>query len=230
MRDTTQKNSSLKAFLACLILMEISILVSSLYINFAGRQYPLNIRTLFNITREDSLSNMFSSLQMLFVAIAALRIYFLKRKQRLVNYGWFAVAGFFSYMTVDDAIALHERVGFFFKESIAHLEYSSYNWHVVFGPFFFIAGIFLLTFLWRQMPKQRMLIILALSLYVVAVGMDVLEGQNASIYGFLGQEVGLHKVRVLHISKGIEETIEMLGTSLFLYSFLLYWRQNRTEP
>ena len=63
---------------------------------------------------------------------------------------------------------------------------------------------------------------MALGLYVVAVGMDYVEGIKSDPSPYQGiAEFFQTKVKsVRHYSKAIEETLEMLGTTFFLATFL----------
>ncbi len=200
------------------------------------------IRRMVNITREDSLSNWFSSLQLvaagtlLWLNAIAARIqpqnFHAKRK----FYCWSGIAVFFIYMGIDDAIKFHERIGTAFKtilsESVEssgpgilssiHNAFPSYSWQVVFGPFFVAMGIFILWYLWKELSSQKLKywFLTGICLYVMAVGMDFVEGLDVNQYKGIAGFFSTKSYRIEHMSKAIEEFLEMLGTTFILIAFL----------
>ncbi|GAX59323.1 permease component [Candidatus Scalindua japonica] len=197
-----------------------------------------------NITREDSLSNWFSSLQAIVVGAvlwltsvgvnAQMRDNYYKWK----SYGWAGIGSFFIYLGIDDAIKFHERMGTAFKVLFfdnddtfgtgvlvrAYDAFPSYTWQLVFGPVFVSIGIFMIWFLWKELSSRKLWywFLVGISLYAVAVGLDFVEGLDGSQY----EEMGItdffstsnHRIR--HMSKALEEFLEMLGTTIFLIIFL----------
>lgn len=197
------------------------------------------VRRLFNITREDGVSNFFSSFQLMMVGLVAFVIYWLTReiydnRHWFLDKGWLVIAGFFTFMGFDDATKFHERMGttakkIFANDSARDLAspsifetFGSYAWQIVFGPFFALMGLFMLWFLLKNLydKKSKYLFIGGISLYVVAVGMDYVEGFGTGPYEGIGAALDLSAKKVRHLSKAYEETFEMFGTTLFLMSFL----------
>jgi len=74
------------------------------------------IRRMVNITREDGLSNWFSSLQLIVVGTTLWLTAFAVKNQTQNTrvkkrfYCWASIAVFFIYMGIDDAIKFHERI------------------------------------------------------------------------------------------------------------------------
>lgn len=212
--------SFLKKLFLFLVFIEGGILLADIFLNFLQWIEFRPLRRVFNITREDSFSNWFSSLQLLCVGMVVLVIFLIEKIR-----GWAFISFFFIFMAIDDATKLHERVGTAFQLSpLGQIIsfYPSYAWQVVFGPFFIGCGIFLVTYLWRRLKEQRKYILLALSLYAIAVGLDFLEGQDHSIYGGIGLLLSTKTQWVVHFAKALEEVLEMFGTSIFLVAFLHY--------
>jgi hypothetical protein len=121
---------------------------------------------------------------------------------------------------------LHERIGSY----ASHLggatfhrtesAFGSYTWQLVLGPPFAIAGLFMLVFLWRELDRQGWLLaILAFACYAVAVGLDYLEGRPGSLTPLVPL-LRLNIDSVRHAVRALEELLELLGTTLFLLSFL----------
>jgi hypothetical protein len=103
-----------------------------------------------------------------------------------------------------------------------HEAFPSYHWQMVCGPFFFAMGVFLLWFIWQQFSasKLRYLLLAAVSLYAVAVGLDFVEGLDTSPYEGIADYFSTTEDRVGHMSKALEEFLEMFGTTIFLTVFL----------
>ncbi|MBZ0269781.1 hypothetical protein K8I85_16640 [bacterium] len=195
-----------------------------------------SIQRLVNITREDGITNWFAASQEMLVAIVlaivAWRVAATGDRRR-AN-GWTLLSVFFLYISFDDGTKFHERIGTWFKETANGIAdaggtlfftrlldaFPSYNWQVVFLPFFGAAGLFVLWFLWKEFdaPLRRLLVI-ALGLFVVAVVLDWIEGLEDG-WGFVRRATHWRTDTIRHFGKSIEEFIEMFATTLFLVAFL----------
>ena len=197
-----------------------------------------------NITREDSLSNWFSSIQAIAVGSVIWLTAIVVRKQmqgiysKSKFYSWAAIGTFFIYLGIDDAIKFHERVGTAFKVLLFEDDdtsgagvlgfmydvFPSYTWQMIFGPFFVFIGIFILWFLWKELSSKKLWdwFLVGITLYVVAVGLDFVEGLDGAPYEEMGiaDFFSTHNDRIKHMSKALEEFLEMLGTTAFLIIFL----------
>lgn len=210
-------------FLACLI-VEIALVYLDLTVNWWRWSESGAMRRLFNITREDGLASWFMVSQTLAAAIVAWAIFIVLRRQRAAaprRIGWFVVAAFFTYLCIDDGAMVHERIGTTFKNSAGVGMYPSYAWQYVLLPFFAIMGAFVLYFLWREMPRtaDRARVAAAIGFFVLAVGLDFLEGMDEG-YRWLTGAAGWRADTVRHFSKSLEEFLEMVGMSVFLVTFI----------
>ena len=125
-------------------------------------------------------------------------------------------------MAVDDGAAVHERLGSAFKQREGgSVGFISYPWQMLLAPLFVAMGLFLLAFLWFELPQavDRARLLGALGLLAVAVAMDFVEGMEDG-YAVLIEAFGWDNETIRHFSKSIEEFIEMLGMTLFLVTFL----------
>ena len=196
---------------------------------------------LFNITREDSFANFFSSVQMLAVATVVLLIALVVRDQMResasrVPAGWGVLTGIFFFIGLDDGVKLHERLGSIFSylvtDSYGEADpslfgqiydvFPSYSWQLAVGPVFAVMGLFTVIFLIRHLSSTRLttLAMIAIGLFVVAEGLDFLEGMDSAIIDRSATLFDITQERATHFSKSIEEFFEMLGTTLLLYVFL----------
>lgn len=212
-------------FLGCLI-VEVALVYLDLTVNWWRWSDSGAIRRLFNTTREDGLASWFMVSQTLVAAMVAWAIFTLLLHQPSAasrRIGWLVVAVFFTYMCVDDGAMVHERIGTAFKNSAAAGGYPSYAWQYVLLPLFAVMGVFVLVFLWREMPRaaHRARIVAAIGLFAAAVGMDFIEGLEDGYRG-LAAAAGWEAETIRHFSKSLEEFLEMVAMSIFLVSFIGY--------
>ncbi len=223
------------------VVLEIFLVLLDAFINY-GRYTDIGaIRRFCNIAREDSFASWFGTTQTFMVGLTLWLIALIVKNTpapKRTVIGWCVIAAFFTYMAVDDGAEIHERLGSAFKavakaggDSPSWMAqfldiFPSYPWQILFAPFFGIMGIFIFIFLWHELNRKtaRILIILALSCFVMAVGLDFIEGLDKkhewNIHTLIRKEYALKKYTVRHFSKSLEEFIEMLGTTLFWTAFL----------
>lgn len=242
---------TVKRIVTICILLEILIFSMDLIFNYHNYISDRSLRKLFNITREDGLANLFSTLQTFCSALCLWLIYLFEthlRKPTKVLLGWLTSALFFSWMALDDGAQVHERfgsaLGRLFTESPTNTStettltesllnlFPSYNWQFIFLPIFGAVALYLFFF-WMKIfdqKNQRLLIVSALGLFVFSVILDFIEGLDKNhflnFYTYLVDALdGVSKnskYLVYHFGKAIEETLEMLGNTLFLGLFLSY--------
>lgn len=210
-------------FLACLVI-ETGLVCLDLTVNWWQWSDSGSIRRLFNTTREDGLASWFAVSQTLLVALTLWVIAAALHRQGapgVRRIGWVVIALFFSYMCIDDGAAVHERLGSAFEASAGVGAFPSYAWQYLLLPFFALMGAFTLYFLWNEMPRRsdHLKVAAALGCFVLAVGMDFVEGMDDGYRG-LAAATGWQSGTIRHFSKSLEEFIEMAGMSIFLVTFL----------
>ncbi|GBE57298.1 hypothetical protein BMS3Abin01_00210 [bacterium BMS3Abin01] len=227
-----------------LIACEIFLVIIDATINYSRWIDISAIRRLSNIAREDGVGTWFMSTQTLLAGLTLLLIFLVQRGRgvrRRVLAGWLLLAGFFIWMAVDDASQIHERLGSTFKAAVEASGdgpatglgrvldvFPSYPWQLILMPVFALAGLFLLNFLWDQLDdnRARVKLIAALGCFAVAVGLDFIEGlepeNSFNLYAIIKGSTALSGDFVDHFSKSLEETLEMLGMTIFLSIFFLY--------
>lgn len=187
------------------------------------------VRRYFNITREDGIANWFSSTQMLFVGITNWLIFF--RTSGPTKKGWALLASAFTFIAIDDATKLHERIGTATRvltggsykdpDSIFAI-FPSYSWQLVLGPFFAVLGLYIVWFVWENMGNKKLFFMVCggLGCFALAVSFDFIEGFRDNPYDALADSLGTRSKTISHFSKLIEEWIEMSGNTLLLLAFL----------
>jgi hypothetical protein len=239
---------------------EILIVLLDYHLNYRQHIDIDAVRHLFNGTREDSVGSWFSVTQTALVAVTLWIVWLTARAQErawLVRLGWLILAIWFSYMTFDDGSKFHERMGSTFKavqrdasaaagEDTAGQKalkfFPSYSWQVVFLPLFATMGLLTLGFLWHQLGdwRGRAMLVIGLSCFVVAVGMDFIEGLDRdhewNLWRIWGDREWVDDfsrdrfrrdgyTAIRHFGKTVEESTEMLGTTLIWLSILRHWMQ-----
>lgn len=218
----------LLVFSACLLL-ELTLVLLDLFINWYRWADSGAIRRMFNITREDGLASLFAVLQTFLVSLVVWLIYALEARKpdrKAHSAGWLVLAVFFSYMVIDDGAMVHERIGSAFKQANEGIQLHSYAWQMVLAPAFVIVGLFMGGFLWKQGNHsiRRSWLITALACLGVAMALDYVEGVEGAYRVFL-EGTSWSEKTIAHFSKSLEEFLEMLGMSLFLFLFLNYLGQ-----
>lgn len=216
------------------------------------------VRRIFNMTREDALGSWLMISVTLLTALTAWAVVGVNRLRspgRARRVGWVLVAVFLSWMAVDDGAKVHERLGSAFEGSSGEAvekgadpglleRYPSYAWQVVVLPILGAGGVLVLGFLWAVAGtrSRRRRVAAALACFVVAVGLDFVEGLERdhpwNLYGWVAREAAFDELAfrwfdeptfdVLdHFSRTIEESIEIVGMTL-LWSVLLGYLADAT--
>jgi hypothetical protein len=203
------------------ILDSLQQLVKTLYLGET-------VRSIYSIKYEDSIGTWYSILLALMTACAAL-LCFLEQYEsnRRRALGWFIIAAFFVYISIDDQVTLHEQFGFVFEKSVAPrlmvgtFRLPSYGWQFVYGPFFGMMGIFILFFSFRVLSAKsgKKMVSVSLLLYTLAVLLDFWEGSDLLFSAFY-EAVGFDEHSALHWFRIVEESCEMAGTIIFTNAFL----------
>lgn len=228
--------------LCCCVGIEIGLFLADTvftYFNVTGLEA---VRRLFNLTREDSLPALFNIAQLLLLTLTLWLIVITERRRHgryLV--GWLVIALFYSYLSIDDGSMLHERLGTAFEVTAGDTEtgmgsalldaFPSYPWQILFMPVFAAVGLYMLHFLRGAFadPANFKLFFDGLLLYATAVLLDFIEGLPAdhplNAFSYLRTLFDLTPYTVSHFNKTVEETLEMLGTTVIWLAFLRHFMQ-----
>lgn len=227
-----------RVFLAC-IALEILIVLLDGFLHY-GRLIGISqIRRIFNIAEEVSIGTWFSVTQSFLVGAVAILVLLSLRASgasRFKRIGWAVIAAFFIFMSIDDAAKVHERVGSGVKSYHNDIlqetgkmtagarffqKWPTYSWQIVVAPFYGVVGLFLLFFLWKDFPQwsARLALLLGFGCWGLAVGVDFVEGLDG-VHDKVAEFCAVRTYTIMHFSKSAEEFIEMLGTTLFLVTFL----------
>jgi hypothetical protein len=222
-----------------LLSIEIFILFADIFLNHFEILPFGPLRRFFNLTREDSLSNWFQSMQLMLVGLSVWFIVFAHRNyknkpEKIRFYSWCVIACFFTYMGLDDGTKLHERLGSSFQQLTSTTSlgewvnaFPTFHWQLILMPIFAPLGFFIMWFLYKELKtsSEKRTIFFALCFYAMAVGLDFIEGLKEDPYqGMAKAFMSITADDIRHISKAIEETLEAIGSTFFLITFLQHLR------
>lgn len=174
---------------------------------------------LFNIRTEGNVAAYYSSSTIL-LASYLLALISLFRKMNGLTYSlWLILSVIFLYLSIDEAVQLHERVGVIIDNNFNLTGYLSWGWVIPYGIMFIVfAAVYYFKFLPQLSKKIYWLFIVSGSIFVMgAIGVEMIGAKNFHSDNF--SEV------TNAICYSIEEGLEMIGIALFIYALLLYIKE-----
>jgi hypothetical protein len=197
------------------LLVAISVLSSAsiaahLYSN-AFRQRSFFV--LFDLEAEGNLSTWFAST--LLLAAAGL-LYLITRTSPAALAGrWKLLSIMFVYVAIDEAAQLHEFTILPLRAALHLSGFFYFSWVVLAMPILGFLAIRYIPFL-RALPRRvRNLAFAAAIIYLAgALGMEMINGAHAEIYGY--------KTLTYKLMTDLEETLELVGITLWIFTLLTY--------
>lgn len=176
----------------------------------------------FNMDNEHVLQSYFSGLLLLIPAALLLVIAAWKQKTKApFAIQWALLGLIFLYMTVDEVIQIHENWDVPLSNLISPKGYFYIDWVRSAVILVALFGLLYLRFFFN-LPRRTMLLFgLSGAVYLMGVlGLEMLAGEYVSTYQQWGYDYGMLVAR--------EETLEMLGMSLFIFTLHDYIRRHLT--
>lgn len=178
------------------------------------REYVLGFGPLFHLNREGNLPTLFSTLLLLgCAAVSAIAAADDRRRGRWGSRYWTGLVLVFAFMALDEAASIHERIGAGVQARVDTAGALHFAWVMPYGLIAAFILLLYLRFLARLPRSSGLGLVLAGALYVGgALGVEIFQGLTveASGYGSLA----------LELSFLVEEPMEMLGTTFFIYTVL----------
>jgi hypothetical protein len=205
-------------WLAVLGLLLAATALAVLRLKF-GHDHVLGFAAMFDLDGEGGVPAWFSSMLMLACA-AVLAVVGRARAGDPYRRHWLVLAAIFVYLSVDETIALHERLIAPLRTLAGADGMLHYTWVVVGGPVVLVVGVAYLGYLRALPASTRRRFVVAGALYVAgALGMEMLGGYLRARHGEAYHATVLKVVVTL-----LEETMEMAGLILFLSALLTHLR------
>ncbi len=197
-----------------------------------GHDYQLGFASRLYLGAEASIPNWLSTILLLACAAALLAI---GRASAVDARYWNGLGIVFVALSIDEAAALHDLASPFFNRTFVWLggaiggpfaalaRKPNYGWEIPGLAFAAAVGMLYLRFLARLPARTRRLFVAAGIIYVsAAVGIDFVEGWYSGLHG------PNDPVFVMLVTA--EETLEMVGASLFLYALLAFAESSIGAP
>jgi hypothetical protein len=128
---------------------------------------------------------------------------------------WFGLALGFLYLSVDEGAAIHEILGDPLQRAFHTGGYLAFGWQIVAVPVVLLFGLLYLRFLFHLPPRIRHLVVVSAVLYVT--GAVIWDAIGAHLWDASGG------ITLTYLAFGTgEELCEMLGVTIFIYTWLLY--------
>jgi len=208
--------------LAAIALILLNLLVVISY--QLGFTFPA--RDKFYFDREDSLPTYYSAILLLTAAFILSLIAVLKKKEKdSFTIHWAVLAIIFLGLSIDEAVSFHELLIEPLRQKFELTGYLRFSWVIAGGLFVVVFGIAYLKFFLALPPQMKVLFFVSGAIYVLGViGFEMIGG---SIYqGSTGvRDTSLPYMVVMTI----EETLEIVGMSLFIYTLLQYIKSYTPE-
>ena len=129
---------------------------------------------------------------------------------------WLILSIIFLYLSIDEAVQLHERVEIIMDNHFDLTGYLSWAWVIPYGLLFIIFSVVYYIKFLPQLPKKIFwLFIISGAIFVTgAIGVEMIGAKN--YHSENSSEI------INAVCYSIEEFLEMLGIAIFIYGLLLY--------
>ena len=193
-----------------------------LIINLAGiftriytdNSYLEQFTLLFDFDYERNIPSFFSTI-LLFTSALLLLTLTMSIKERGEHFYWMGLTAIFFFLTIDEFASIHEELIPIVRNSLGTSGYLHFAWVIPYGVGVLVIGAIYLRHLLRLPAAVRNLLVISAILYVGgALGFEMLGAKLADHSGI--------KTLSYAMLYTIEESLEMLGISVFIFALLKY--------
>ncbi len=230
-------NKSFTPFISLLLFFDL--LVIALYIFCVLPAVTENHQTLWSLIDLDQEANLtawYSSAKLLGLAIISYLIYNAEKNlpdgNTRSSWMWLIVALIFLLLSADETASIHETIantimkqasiGVDIRETVlgGDTYKDSFAWVLLLAPFILAVSVFFLVFFYKKFSSSKTtlaLAVTALACYLLAVGSEATIYIAPTFAEFTAADTLQYRISI-----GIEESGEIIGTTLFLLTFLRY--------
>lgn len=204
-----------KILLTITIVLGLLGLLRSIFEYVLDFEFGYELLDVFNLNDEHNIPAWYASVILLLCSLIIYFIYLYKQSlQDKFRKHWLWLGIIFTYLSLDEAISIHENFKLRFLFSKDHILYDD-SWVIVGGILVTIFVFSYRRFLQHLPHKFSQLFLLSGFIYVFGSGgMEVVGSFTQEFYG---------KASMVHaIAIVLEEFLEMLGIVLFIHTLLLY--------
>lgn len=202
----------------------LSIIIASLVVLSSigiGLQHFVNNRfvdffvKLFYLDNEMTIPAFYSSCALMIAAVLLI-IIALKKKELGNKYiAWLVLGFIFIFLSFDEICVIHEHFSGLIQKSYKTTGFLYYGWVIPYGILILVLGVTYFKFVMDLPSKVRLYMILSGGIFLMgSVGFEMI---TAKIHYISGED---NWVYILMMT--IEESMEMFGIALFIYTLLLY--------
>lgn len=200
----------------------LHLVAMPIYVNGASASEGIYVKVgrFFMLMNENSVTTWFT---VILIALNAFLLTVNATAARQLRTGsalpWLFLAAIIAYLSMDEMLELHERIGVAVAHSLKFSDKMAFPWVVTGLAFTTVVGLSFIGFLRRLPRRTARLFILAGGVYVGgALGLEVIELLTVSKFG-MGA--------IFYIEVMFEECMEMFGQALFAYALLDHLAQQR---
>lgn len=217
--ENKQRKISLNVNLMLILKVELVIVFALLLLNLL-QQWLLykeilpKMITFIDMNEENNFPSFFSGMNLLFTGIILIAISLSKQKKDRFYKHWFFISFVFFFLGMDELASIHERVGRYTSILLGVEDtIGGFIWVLPFTILLLILAYFYVPFLLHLSTTYQRLLIIASAVFVG--GGIVMESIGSTLV-----DVSVY----YPLEYIVEETMEMLGVIIFIYAFLLYWK------
>ncbi len=200
----------------------ILVILALLLANLAGvvlkhifdYEYAMGLVPLFDFNTEQNIPTLFSSLLLLLASLSSLLMVAVTLQEDRISYAWIGMFLLFLFLSIDESAAIHERLG-----AVRNLFGESAGFSKVWLSYYLAAAViisaFYAQFVFKLPAQTRNLLLVSAACYLGgAAGVELLGARYAASHGSEGV--------IYALFYSVEETLEMLGIVLYVYTVLSY--------
>ena len=215
--------------LVALVLTFVSGVAQATNVLLGAGRYPL-LGLLF-VGEDASLPSWFSAVLLLVCSVLLLVIAHAGRTgTRTRSFHWWGLAGIFLYLSIDEAISVHEKLSPLGSAMLSIAGVGSFvqrAWVVPAVIVLLVLAILYARFFLRLPRRIRLLFLVALGLFFGgAIGLEVLNDLYVYVNGGVRSLSMVGNVIRTLVLPHIEEFAEMSGSIVFIYALLLHARES----
>jgi len=170
----------------------------------------------FNLDDERSIASLFTVFEWSVIVVLFLVISIITKGKK--SYYWWGFVFLFSFLTLDEFASIHEPMAKYFRASLNTSGLLYFAWVIPYAIGLVVILLIYSKFLLSLNRKILFLFVISGFVFISgAVIMELFEGKYVESNGF-------SDIYYL-VFVPIEETLEMIGLSLFIYSLLRYIKQ-----
>lgn len=200
---------------AMAVFLVVANLVGLFMTQVTGHDHIYGLVRLFDLDKEKNVPTLFSVVLFLINASLLFSVWWAGRTRRESETIWIILAGLFCILALDEFVSFHEPLNGPFREALGISGLVNLAWVIPYGiGCLVLAAVFFPV--WRRMDRslKRWLGLSAAAYLSGAIGVEII---GVSYH----ESIHMRNDWIYGICTTVEESLEMAGLILFVYSLLL---------